>query len=521
MVLTSRYTSRPIPDTSLATYFRDAVAGRAAEVAVVEGPTGRTITFGELLERSASFAHALIARGVAPGDRVAFVVPNLPDVAIAYHGVIAAGAVAMMVNPLSTADELPKYFGVGSPRLVITVPPLVEAIRAAAPGLPVIALGEAPGAESFASLLGGSTTPPQVTVSPDAVAVMPYSSGTTGFPKGVMLTHRNIIAQILAIEAVTDAEVIIPEAPVLAVLPFFHIYGIMAFLTAGLSRGAKLVTMPRFDLEQYIQLARRHEVPLLHVVPPILLALAKYPGDLNLPHLKAALAGAAPLSAELAAEFTQRTGATVYQVYGMTEVSGATHLGTTDPARNKPGSIGALIGNTETRVVSPETGADVAPGERGEIWVRGPFIMKGYFENPEATAQTIDRDGWLHTGDIGYVDADGDFWIVDRVKELIKFKGLQVAPAELEAVLLQHPAVADCAVYPRPDDDAGEIPAAAVVLKRGASATLEELLQFVQARVSPHKRVRALRFVDAIPKSASGKILRRVLIAQEADAARL
>src|SRR5690349_6179565 len=386
MVLTSRYTSRPIPDISLAAYFREAVAGRTAEVAVVEGPTGRTITFGELLDRSASFAHALIARGVAPGDRVPFVVPNLPEVAIAYHGVIAAGAVAMMVNPLSTAEELPKYFGVGSPRLVITVPPLVEAIRAAAPGLPVITLGEAPGAEPFASLLGGPTVPPAVAISPDAVAVMPYSSGTTGFPKGVMLTHRNIIAQCLAIESVSHGDVIVPGAAVLAVLPFFHIYGIMAFLTYGLMHGAKLIVMPRFDLEQYVQLARRHEVPLLHVVPPILLGLAKYPGELQLPHVKAALCGAAPLSAELAAEFTQRTGAMVYQVYGMTEVSGASHLASRDPVDSKPGSIGSLIGNARARVVSPETGADVAPGERGEIWVRGPFVMKGYFEDPEATA---------------------------------------------------------------------------------------------------------------------------------------
>jgi len=314
---------------------------------------------------------------------------------------------------------------------------------------------------------------------------------------------------------VTDSHVIMPGAAVLAVLPFFHIYGIMAFLTFGLMRGARLVTIPRFDLEQYVQLARRHEVPVLHVVPPILLALAKYPGELHLPHLRAALVGAAPLSAELAAEFTQRTGAMVYQAYGMTEVSGASHLGSLDPARNKPGSAGGLIGNAEARVVSPATGADVAPGERGEIWVRGPFMMKGYFEDPAATAQTIDRDGWLHTGDIGYVDSDGDFWVVDRVKELIKYKGMQVAPAELEAVLLQHPAVADCAVYPQPDTEAGEIPKAAVVLKRGASATVDELMQFVAARVSPHKRVRALRIIDAIPKSASGKILRRVLVAQD------
>jgi acyl-CoA synthetase (AMP-forming)/AMP-acid ligase II len=519
MVLASRYTSRPIPDTSLARLFRDAAEAHGDQLAVVDGPTGRSYTFRQLLDQSASVAHGLIARGIAPGDRVAFICPNLPEVALAYHGVIAAGAVAMMVNPLSTSDELAKYFRVGSPRLAIVAAPLVAAIRSVAPGLPVIAMGDAPGiepdTEPFSALLGGSAVPPEVAVAPDAVAVMPYSSGTTGFPKGVMLTHRNVIAQCLAIESVTDGDVIVPGAPVLAVLPFFHIYGIMAFLTFGLMRGARLITMPRFDLEQYVQLARRHEVPLLHLVPPILLGLAKYPGELQLPHLRAALVGAAPLSAELAAEFTRRTGAMVYQVYGMTEVAGASHLGSRDPARNKPGSIGSLIGSAEARVVSTETAADVAPGETGEIWVRGPFVMKGYFEDPEATALTIDRDGWLHTGDIGHVDADGDFWVVDRVKELIKYKGLQVAPAELEAVLLQHPAVADCAVYPQDDAEAGEIPKAAVVLKRDTAATSDELLQFVQARVSPHKRLRALRFVDAIPKSASGKILRRVLVAQD------
>ncbi|HEY0479253.1 MAG TPA: AMP-binding protein [Kofleriaceae bacterium] len=527
MVLASRYPSRPIPDTSLARWFRDAVEGHGDQLAVVDGPTGRSYTFRQLLDLSVSVAHGLIARGIMPGDRVAFICPNLPEVALAYHGVIAAGAVAMMVNPLSTGDELAKYFRVGSPRLALAAAPLVAAIRAVAPGLPVIAMGDAPGIEPdteaaiepFSALLGGSAVPPAVAVAPDAVAVMPYSSGTTGFPKGVMLTHRNVIAQCLALDAVTDGDVIVPGAPVLAVLPFFHIYGIMAFLTFGLMRGARLVTMPRFDLEQYVQLARRHEVPLLHLVPPILLGLAKYPGELQLPQLRVALVGAAPLGAELAAEFTRRTGAMVYQVYGMTEVAGASHLGSRDPARNKPGSIGSLIGSAEARVVSTETGAeaaiDVAPGETGEIWVRGPFVMKGYFEDPEATALTIDRDGWLHTGDIGHVDADGDFWVVDRVKELIKYKGLQVAPAELEAVLLQHPAVADCAVYPQADAEAGEIPKAAVVLKRDAAVTADELLQFVQARVSPHKRLRALRFVDAIPKSASGKILRRVLVAQD------
>jgi hypothetical protein len=318
-----------------------------------------------------------------------------------------------------------------------------------------------------------------------------------------------------SLDAVSDGAIVIAGSNVLAVLPFFHIYGIMAFMTFGLMRGATLVTMPRFELEQYLELARKYEVPLLHVVPPILLALAKYPGELRLPKLRAVLAGAAPLSAELAAELTRRSGALVFQAYGLTEVAGATHLGSTDPARNKPGSIGALIGNAQARLVSTETGSDVLPGERGEVWVRGPLVMAGYFENPVATAETVDADGWLHTGDIGYVDADGDFFLVDRVKELIKYKGLQVAPAELEAVLLQHEAIADVAVYPFADEEAGEIPKAAIVLKPGHSVTAEALIQFVQDRVSPQKRVRAVKFVDQIPKSASGKILRRVLVAAE------
>ncbi len=512
MVLASRYPSRPIPEVSLPELFREAVAPYGDRIALVDGPTGRSYTFRQVLELSASIANALVERGIRSGERVAFICPNVPEVALAYHGVLAAGAVAMMLNPLSTGEELAKYFAIGTPRLAITVGPFVEAIRGAAPDLPVIVLGD----ETFAAWLGHSTTPPRVKIEPGALAVMPYSSGTTGFPKGVMLTHRNLIAQCLAIEAVKDGAVIVPDAAVLAVLPFFHIYGIMAFLTYGLMHGAKIVTMPRFDLEQYVQLVRQYEVPLLHVVPPILLGLAKYPGELALPKVQAALAGAAPLSTELAAEFTRRTGVVVYQVYGMTEVAGATHLGSRDPARNKPGSIGALIGSAEARVISTETGTEVAPGERGEIWVRGPFVMTGYFDNPKATAGTIDRDGWLHTGDIGYVDGDGDFWIVDRVKELIKYKGMQVAPAELEAVLLQHPAVADCAVYPQADDEAGEIPKAAVVLQRGAGVTAEQLIEFVQSRVAPQKRLRAVRFVDAIPKSASGKILRRVLVAQDA-----
>jgi len=512
MIFESRDVSKPIPEVSLARWFRAAIEPFAAHTALVDGPSGRSYTYRQVLDLSASVANALVARGVRPGDRVALVCPNVPEVAFVYHGVIAAGAVAMMVNPLSTPGELAKYFAVGKPSLVVTLSMFAEGIRAADPAIAMVAIDGTPG---LGALLGMSTTPPDVDVAPDALAVMPYSSGTTGFPKGVMLTQRNIIAQCLSLDAATGGDVVITGAHLIAVLPFFHIYGIMAFLTFGMVRRATIVTMPRFDLAQYLELARTYEVPQLHVVPPILLALAKYPGELGLPKLRTALAGAAPLGAELAAEFTRRSGAQVFQVYGMTEVAGATHMGASTPPRNKPGSIGALIPAAQARLVSTETGGDVPLGERGEIWVRGPFVMAGYFENPEATAETIDAEGWLHTGDIGYVDADGDFFVVDRVKELIKYKGLQVAPAELEAVLIQHDAVADVAVYPYPDEEAGEIPKAAVVVKPGHTVTADALIEFVQARVSPQKRVRAIKFVDQIPKSASGKILRRMLVAAD------
>lgn len=514
MILKGRHVSPPIPNQNLVAFVSDAFEKFGDRVALIDGPTGRSYTFRQVLDLSASIAHGLRARGVESGDRVVFITPNVPEVAFAFYGAITAGAVAMMLNPLSTPEELAQYFRIGRPKMAITVPALVPGIRAAAPELPIIAIGDAEAAEPLTALLDGPTTPPPLMIDPDSVAVMPYSSGTTGFPKGVMLTHRNIIAQCLALEAVTDAALIVPGGAVIAVLPFFHIYGIAAFLTCGLLRGARIITMPRFDLAEYVKLVAIHQPPLLHIVPPILLGLTKFPGELSLPGVQAALVAAAPLSESLARAFTQRTGVIVYQAYGMTEVSGASHIGSSAGKRNKPGSIGGLIGGAEARIVSTETGVDVRPGERGEVWIRGPFVMRGYFENEAATAQTIDADGWLHTGDIAHVDPDGDFWIVDRVKELIKYKAFQIAPAELEAVVLQHPSVADCAVYPHADEEAGEIPKAAVVLRAGTALTEVDLIEFVAQHVNPQKRLRAVRFVDAIPKSASGKILRRMLVQQ-------
>ncbi len=506
MPLASRFPAPGIPDVSLPTFFREQVALFGDRVALIDGPTGRSVTYAQLLSLSASVSNALLARGLKHQDRVAFIVPNLPEVSLAYHGVVGAGGVAMMVNPLSTVQELEKYFKLGTPRFVVTVPPFVDTIRQVAPSIPIFVIGGATQAnvEPLSALLTESTVPPKVHFDPmNDLAVMPFSSGTTGFPKGVMLTHRNLIAQCLALRAYDETKIATVGQHIIAVLPFFHIYGITAFLTFGLLQGAIVVTLPRFDMPQYLALVAKYQPPILHVVPPILLGLAKFPGTLELPGAQAALVGAAPLSESLAVEFTRRTGITVTQVYGMTEVTGGSHLGSSTPERNRPGSIGELLPSFEAQIVE------------GEIWVRGPSVMKGYYGDPAATAATIDPDGWLHTGDIGRADDHGDFYLTDRLKELIKYKGLQVSPAELEAVLLSHEDVADAAVYAIPDEEAGELPKAAVVLKPGRTNDAATLMQYVAGRVAPQKRIRALRFVDQIPKSASGKILRSMLIAQE------
>jgi acyl-CoA synthetase (AMP-forming)/AMP-acid ligase II len=299
------------------------------------------------------------------------------------------------------------------------------------------------------------------------------------------------------------------------VLPLFHIYGLVVVLNMGLYTGATVVTMPRFELESFLKAVQDYDVSLAHIVPPIVLSLSKNPivDNYKLPKLKTLFSGAAPLGEELTRACMDRLGCSVRQGYGMTETSPVTHSSPAPPFPVKFGSVGVPAPNTECKIIDLETGESLGPNQRGEVCVRGPQIMMGYLNNPEATAQTIDADKWLHTGDIGYADDDGHFFIVDRAKELIKYKGFQVPPAELEAVLLTHPCVADAAVIPYPDDEAGEVPKGILVLREQIEP--EAILEFVAERVAPHKRIRYLEFVDKIPKSPSGKILRRVLVDNE------
>ncbi|HJZ47856.1 MAG TPA: AMP-binding protein, partial [Roseiflexaceae bacterium] len=301
----------------------------------------------------------------------------------------------------------------------------------------------------------------------------------------------------------------------IAVLPFFHIYGMTILMNLALCEGTTVVTMPRFDIEQFLQIMQDYRVTFAYLVPPIVLALAKHPSvdKYDLSKLRALNSGAAPLGEDLAHACAARLGCLIKQGYGLTETSPVTHTNPLIREQIKIASVGPCIPNTECKVVDVASGAALGPNQPGEIWVRGPQVMLGYLNRPDATAAMIDAEGWPRTGDIGYADADGYFYIVDRIKELIKYKGYQVAPAELEAVLLAHPAIADAAVIPSADEEAGEVPKAYVV-RRGAVST-DEVIAFVAERVAPYKKVRAVEFIEQIPKSASGKLLRRVLIERE------
>ncbi len=519
MIYRSPHPDIPIPDRTVPGLVFSNAATYGDKPALVDGPTGRTITYNHLVALTRRLAAGLSERGFKKGDCLALYSPNVPEYPVVFHGVASIGGIVTTVNPLYTAGELHQQLLDSKPKYLVTIPQFLATAQEAAKDTSVAEMfvfGQAEGATPFAALLTSDVAPPDVTINPrEDLIALPYSSGTTGLPKGVMLTHHNLVAECSVIDVAPDTEFPRYDDVVIAFLPFFHIYGIVAFLNFCLWKGATVITMPRFDLEQYLAMVQNHKVTYLHIVPPVALAMAKHPivDKYDLSSARLALSAAAPLGESVAQAFMARLGIPIFQAYGMTEVSGATHLGATTPDKLKPHSAGRVLPNTECKVVDLPTGNLMGPGEQGEIWVRGPLIMKGYLGRPDATRNTIDADGWLRTGDIGYADEDGDFFIVDRSKELIKYKGLQIAPAELEAVLLAHPAIADVAVIPIRDEEAGEVPKAFIVRK--SDVTAEDVQAFVAARVAPHKKIRQVEFVDAIPKSASGKILRRVLIEQE------
>jgi acyl-CoA synthetase (AMP-forming)/AMP-acid ligase II len=489
-----------------------AAARLPKQAALIDARSGHAVSYATLATRIERVAAGLAARGFGTGDVLAVQAPNIAPWAGVALGAMAAGGAVTGVSPRATRRELSAQLADSGASTIVTIPRLVEDVQAVAADTAVrevIAIGEAPGATPIADLLSGDTPAPTLAPDPDRVAFLPYSSGTTGLPKAVMLTHGNLVAAVRQFRAglrPTDHDTF------LALAPFAHVMGFVVSLVTPLAAGASVATLDRFTVDGLVSAIELHRVTVLPVAPQVFAALApdQSSSEHDLSSLELIVSGGAPLGREIQqAVATRFPRATVAQGYGLTETSALIPVPDRNPGA-PPGSTGTLAPCTELRVIDPDTDCDLGPGERGELWVRGPQVMGGYLHRPDATAEMVDPEGWLRTGDLGYVDDDGHVFIVDRLKELIKVNAYQVAPAELEALLATHPRVADAAVVPRPDDVTGQAPVA-VVVANGALDP-DELIAWVADRVSPHKRIRDVRLVEQIPRTPSGKILRRRLV---------
>jgi acyl-CoA synthetase (AMP-forming)/AMP-acid ligase II len=511
MSFASPFPDVEIPAVSVYEYlFGNIDDADADRIALVDAKTGDETSYRDSVGKIDLFAGALADRGIAIGDVVGLLAPNSTAFAIAFHGILRAGA----------TDSKAK--------MLIVVSALLPAAKEAAAALGMsddrlVVLDGADGHPSAADLLAAGATAPKVSFDPAThLAVLPYSSGTTGDPKGVMLTHRNLVANVAQTRPVQE---IAADDVVIAIMPFFHIYGMTVLLNAVLHARARLVMMPSFDLEEFLANIANHKVTVAYIAPPVAVALAKHPlvNSYDVSSLRAVLSGAAPLDEDLGHAVADRIGCRVVQGYGMTELSPVSHCTPLDGGKRLVGSVapigaaGWTAANSVSKLIDPDSGDEIdipANGlsETGELWFKGPNVMVGYLGNDKATAETIDDDGWLRTGDMARVDSSGCVYIVDRLKELIKYKGYQVPPAELEALLLTHPSIADAAVIGVRDTESGEeVPKAFVVKQSGAELTEAEVMEFVAAEVAPYKKVRQVAFIDAIPKSTAGKILRKDL----------
>jgi acyl-CoA synthetase (AMP-forming)/AMP-acid ligase II len=528
MIVRSPFDDLDIPDVGLPEFLFSDISEHADSVAVLDGSSGQEMTFAELAHGVDRFAAALGERGLGRGDVIAVFAPNDPYYPVVFHGALAAGVAVTTLNAMYTPDEIAFQLRDSGARLLVTISPFLDRARAAlrAEGLAVtevVLLDDARDEAStpmpentLADLLTTTAERPSITVTGDDVAALPYSSGTTGRAKGVVLTHRNLVANLLQVQAMGTH--VTSSTKILAVLPFFHIYGMTCMMNQGIHARATVVTMPKFDLSEFLRIISEYRVDRVYVAPPIAVALAKHPmvEEYDIDCVDIVFSGAAALDADLGHAMGKRLNCTVLQGYGMTELSPVSHCMPDDRPDMDLGSIGVALPNVECKLVDPETGEE---GSRGELWVRGPNVMREYLNNAEATSSTLDEDGFLHTGDVATVTDEGIFHIVDRVKELIKYKGYQVPPAELEALLLTNDAIADAAVIGVKDADGEEIPKAFVVKQQGAEISEDDVMSFVASRIAPHKKVRVVEFIDEIPKSGSGKILRKDLRARETTSA--
>ena len=484
------------------------------------------LTYRQVVSMVNSVANGLCSAGIGKGDTICLFSPNRPEYTLTLNAAATIGAVVTPMNPSYKEREIAYQLSNSEAMAILVYRDLLPALQNVlshtdlphlkhiiVTGIDADVPADLPGALSFARLLRESSPmrPVPVEINVDDVFALPYSSGTTGLPKGVILSHRNLVSNHL--QFLTAAGINSSDTTIIF-LPLYHIYGVL--LTGSfLAAGATQVLLERFDPIRVLDLCEQHSVTWFFAVPPVILALANAPDLSKMKTVRYLMNAAAPLPPDPARKLHERTGITIVQGYGLTESSPDTHLSPVDPSLMRLESAGLLVPNTEHKIMDSETGTRELPlGEDGEVVVRGPQIMQGYWQAPEETARVL-WDGWLYTGDIGHLDAEGYLYIVDRKKEMIKYKAFSIAPAELEGLLLEHPAVQDAAVIGVPDDEAGEVPKGFVVLRSGQQVTEDELLVSVNEKVAGYKKLHVIEFIDAIPKLASGKILRRELKERE------
>ncbi len=496
------------------------------KIAVVDGECA--YTYSQLSEYSDRLSRALAELGIAKGDRVAILAPNCVEFVIAFFGILKAGAVVTTVNSGYREREIAHQLNdSGAETLIVheSLKAMADLARDDVTELKrdIVIRPDSSDSASFWGLLESApASPPDVAIDPrNDLAVLPYSSGTTGLSKGVMLTHYNLSSNVEQFTRREGEEANLRANDVILThLPLFHIYGMNVLMNGAIAAGATQVMMGRFDMDEFLDLMSGHGVTVLFTVPPVGLGLTQYPAvrETDLSALRVGFFGAAPLSEDMQQRVQESLGVPIIQGYGMTESSPVTNADFMEPHLIRHGSIGPAMPDTEEKVVDLEIGEREVPfSETGELIVRGPQVMKGYYNNRAATAETLSEDGWLRTGDIVRMDEDGYVWALDRKKELIKYKGFQVPPAELEGVLLEHPGISDAAVIGKDDLESGEIPKAFVVTGQGVELSAEDVMSFVADKVATFKRVREVEFTDAIPKNPSGKILRRTLIERERE----
>lgn len=496
------------------------------KVAYIDATTGRQFTFAEFWRALESVATSLSDMGIRKGSVVLILAPNSIFFPLICLSVLSLGAIITTTNPLNTSREIGKQISDSNPVLAFTIPQLLPKLADSSNRLPVVLIGQDSGPVDLKRfrIVGAleemmkkepSESRVKDRVTQDDTATLLYSSGTTGASKGVVSSHRNLIALVQTI--INRFGTCAQDETYIATVPMFHIYGLAIFAMGLLAMGSTVVILSKFDMEDLLSAVQKYKATYLPLVPPILIGLVNKADVIkrkyDLSSLRTVLCGGAPLSKEVIEGFSEKyPNVTIMQGYGLTESTGIGASTDTMEESLKYGTAGLLSPSMEAKIVDPDTGKALTVNRTAELWLRGPTIMKGYFSNEEATASTLSSDGWLRTGDICYIDDDGFIFIVDRLKELIKYKGYQVAPAELEALLLTHPEIADAAVVPFPDKEAGQFPMAYIVKGPGSTISEAAVMDFIAKQVAPYKRVRRVAFINSIPKNPSGKILRKDLI---------